>query len=172
MLGESYGVGGLGLSGTGEMGGGSGVGVGVGGVGTIGNGIGGPGPGGFGHGHGHLGGTHVPHANAPREGTPEFNGRMPKEVIQRIVRQNFGRFRLCYQDGLRVDPNLTGRVQVKFVIDRTGAVSLAQDAGGSELPGNVVQCVVRGFNNLSFPAPEGGIVTVQYPIIFSSSQGD
>ena len=30
-----------------------------------------------------------------------------------------------------------------------------------------VACVVRGFGNLSFPQPEGGIVTVVYPIIFS-----
>jgi hypothetical protein len=172
MLGESFGAGGLGLSGVGEMGGGNGTGVGIAGVGTVGNGLGGVGPGGFGHGHGHVGGTHVPHANAPREGNPEINGRIPREVIQRIVRQNFGRFRLCYAEGLRVDPNLAGRVQVKFVIDRSGGVGLAQDAGGSELPQNVVQCVVRGFSNLSFPAPEGGIVTVQYPITFSASQGD
>ena len=29
------------------------------------------------------------------------------------------------------------------------------------------QCVVRGFGNLSFPQPEGGIVTVVYPIMFN-----
>jgi hypothetical protein len=37
------------------------------------------------------------------------------------------------------------------------------------MPANVVSCVVRGFGNLSFPPPEGGIVTVQYPISFSAS---
>jgi hypothetical protein len=31
----------------------------------------------------------------------------------------------------------------------------------------VVGCVVRGFGNLSFPQPEGGIVTVVYPLIFN-----
>ena len=45
--------------------------------------------------------------------------------------------------------------------------STAQD-GGSELPDQgVISCVVRGFGNLSFPQPEGGIVTVVYPIIFN-----
>ncbi|MGL1204156.1 AgmX/PglI C-terminal domain-containing protein, partial [Vibrio parahaemolyticus] len=74
-------------------------------------------------------------------------------------RQNFGRFKLCYESGLRSNPALAGRVSIKFVIDRSGAVSTAQD-GGSELPDQtVVQCVVRGFSNLSFPQPEGGIVT-------------
>ena len=63
--------------------------------------------------------------------------------------------------------SLSGRVSVKFDIDRSGAVSTAQD-GGSELPDQgVISCVVRGFGNLSFPQPEGGIVTVVYPIIFN-----
>ena len=40
--------------------------------------------------------------------------------------------------------------------------------GGSDLPDqSVVQCVVRGFGNLSFPQPEGGMVTVVYPIMFN-----
>jgi len=42
------------------------------------------------------------------------NGRLPPEVIQRIVRQNFGRFRNCYESSLRTNPSLTGRVAVKF----------------------------------------------------------
>jgi hypothetical protein len=33
--------------------------------------------------------------------------------------------------------------------------------------GGVVSCVVRAFYGLSFPQPEGGIVTVVYPIMFS-----
>ena len=102
-----------------------------------------------------------------RQGAVQVNGRLPPEVIQRIVRQNFGRFRLCYELGLRKNPALQGRVAAKFVIDRTGAVSTSAD-GGSDLPDrDVVACVVRAFSSLSFPQPEGGIVTVVYPIVFS-----
>ena len=100
-------------------------------------------------------------------GATSVSGRLPPEVIQRIVRQNFGRFRLCYENGLRNNPNLQGRVGVNFVIGRDGAVSQVQN-GGSDLPDSgVVQCVVRAFYGLSFPQPEGGIVTVGYPIMFS-----
>jgi hypothetical protein len=31
----------------------------------------------------------------------------------------------------------------------------------------VVSCTVRAFYGLSFPQPEGGIVTVTYPIMFA-----
>jgi hypothetical protein len=166
-IGDSFGAGGLGLSGVGEGGGGRGEGIGLGNVGTIGHGAGTGTGQGFGNGHGRLGGAHATKSPSLRQGATQVNGRLPPEVIQRIVRQNFGRFRLCYENGLRTNPNLAGRVQIKFVIDRSGSVSTSQD-GGSDLPDqSVVSCVVRGFGNLSFPQPEGGIVTVVYPIIFN-----
>jgi hypothetical protein len=114
-----------------------------------------------------VAGTHVAKAPSAISGVTEVNGRIPKEAIQRIVRQNFGRFTACYQTGLRSNPSLTGRVAVRFTIDRNGAVGLTQD-GGSDLPDQSVRsCVVRSFAGLSFPAPEGGMVTVTYPIMFT-----
>jgi hypothetical protein len=166
-IGDAFGAGGLGLSGVGEGGGGRGEGIGLGNIGTLGHGAGTGTGQGFGNGHGRLGGAHQTKSPSLRQGATQVNGRLPPEVIQRIVRQNFGRFRLCYENGLRTNPNLQGRVAIKFVIDRSGAVSTASD-GGSDLPDQgVVGCVVRGFGNLSFPQPEGGIVTVVYPIIFN-----
>jgi hypothetical protein len=166
-IGDSFGAGGLGLSGVGEGGGGRGEGIGLGNFGGLGHGAGTGTGQGIGNGHGRLGGGHKVSAPRIREGATSVNGRLPPEVIQRIVRQNFGRFRLCYENGMKNNPNLQGRVSVKFVIDRSGAVAMTAD-GGSDLPDQgVVQCVVRGFGNLSFPQPEGGIVTVVYPIMFN-----
>jgi hypothetical protein len=166
-IGDSFGAGGLGLSGVGEGGGGRGEGIGLGNFGGLGHGAGTGTGQGIGNGRGRLGGGHQVKSPKLREGATQVNGRLPPEVIQRIVRQNFGRFRLCYENGMRANPNLQGRVAVKFVIDRSGAVSMTAD-GGSDLPDqSVVQCVVRGFGNLSFPQPEGGMVTVVYPIIFN-----
>ncbi len=56
---------------------------------------------------------------------------------------------------------------MRFVIGRDGAVSNVGN-GGSDLPdAGVVSCVARAFYGLSFPAPDSGIVTVTYPIVFS-----
>ncbi|MBK9265563.1 MAG: FHA domain-containing protein [Polyangiaceae bacterium] len=166
-IGDSFGAGGLGLSGIGEGGGGRGEGIGLGSIGTIGHGAGTGTGQGFGSGHGRLSGSHRTKPPQVRMGATSVSGRLPPEVIQRIVRQNFGRFRLCYENGLRNNPNLQGRVSVRFVIGRDGAVSNVGN-GGSDMPdGGVVSCVVRAFYGLSFPQPEGGIVTVVYPIMFS-----
>ncbi len=125
------------------------------------------GPGqGFGSGEGRLGRSHRSRPPRVRMGSVSVSGRLPPEVIQRIVRQNFGRFRLCYENGLRENPNLQGRVTVRFVIGRDGSVS--DVGGGGDIPdAGVISCVTRAFYGLSFPQPEGGVVTVSYPIVFS-----
>src|SRR5262249_58774195 len=89
---------------------------------------------GFGAGHGGLGGSHKTRAPKVRMGATSVSGRLPPEVIQRIVRQNYGRFRMCYEQGLTRNPNLEGRVSVRFVIGRDGGVSNVSN-GGAALPG-------------------------------------
>jgi hypothetical protein len=101
-----------------------------------------------------------------RFATPTVRGRLPPEVIQRIVRQNFGRLRLCYENAARSNPKLAGKVEVKFTIDASGAVSKVAE-GASDLPdAGARQCVTRTFSGLSFPQPDGGSVDVTYPVTF------
>ena len=169
-IGEGAGMGGLGLSGGGLGGGGKGVGVGMGNIGTcMGLNCYGNGGGGFARSLGRNGGEHKVHSFTVRpEPTTVLSGRLPPDVVQRIVRQNFGRFRNCYESGLRTNPNLTGRVVARFVIGRDGAVSNVSAAG--DLPdAQVKSCVASAFYGLSFPSPDGGIVTVSYPIMLSPS---
>jgi hypothetical protein len=171
-IGEAFGAGGLGLSGVGEGGGGQAEGIGLGRIGVVGHGAGTGTGQGFGSGHGRLGGSHRSAAPTVRMGATQVSGRLPPEIIQRIVRQNFGRFRLCYEKGLRTSPALMGRVSVRFTILPTGVATKAVDAG-SDLPDrSVVACVVRAFDGLSFPAPESGSVTVVYPVMFAPGDGD
>src|SRR5690606_34957672 len=122
---------------------------------------------GFGSHHGRLPGNHSTRGVRMRTPNVEVSGRLPPQVIQRIVRQNHGRFRLCYERGLGANPSLSGRVNVRFVIGRNGAVNNVSNAGSTLPNGEVVSCVVRAFYGLSFPKPEGGLVTVSYPIAFS-----
>src|SRR5690606_12372726 len=102
-------------------------------LGAIGHGAG-PGTGaGVGAGFGRLEGSHGTRAPTVRMGASSVTGQLPKEVVQRIVRQNFGRFRLCYERGLASNPNLEGQVTARFVINRQGQMTQAAD-GGSSLP--------------------------------------
>jgi hypothetical protein len=102
-----------------------------------------------------------------RMGATTVNGRLDPEEIQRVVRASYDRFLGCYDVGRCKDPKLQGRVAVRFVIGTDGTVSNVGN-GGSDLPDpGVVQCVVRTYGGMTFPRPEGGVVTVVYPIMFS-----
>lgn len=165
-VGDSLGTG-LGTTGTGERGGGRTNSISMGnGVGTLGPGGGKPGGDATALSLGRTTRGHRTSVPLLREGVSQISGRLPADTIQRVIRQNHPRFRGCYEKGLMTNPSLAGRVGVRFVIGRDGRVTNVAD-GGSDLPDpSVVSCVSRAFYDISFPKPEGGIVTVVYPIAF------
>ncbi len=120
-------------------------------------------------------GRMVVHHSTPRpllvrEAMVQVNGRVPPEVIQRIVRQSWGRFRGCYLEGYLRNAKLRGRVATKIVIMPDGNVQRTEDAG-SDLPDpRVVKCVVDAFRELTFPASENAWITVVYPILFRPAE--
>jgi hypothetical protein len=61
-------------------------------------------------------------------------------------------------------------VTVRFLIDRSGAVGAAADAGSTLADREVVSCIVRAFAGLTFPAPEGGTVAVVYPLALTPQE--
>lgn len=83
------------------------------------------------------------------------------------------------------NPKLEGKVSTRFVIETDGHVSSAVEVHDSPPPDEmeklvmpadpgprfpdkaVEECVVAKFAALIFPKPEGGIVKVVYPIVFS-----
>jgi beta-lactamase regulating signal transducer with metallopeptidase domain len=110
-----------------------------------------------------------PAGEAPAEARDEVegHGRLAPEAIQGVVHQNWGRFRTCYENATRTNPKLAGRVTVSYVIRPDGATQDAKDLGSTLPDASVVECVVGGFAKLSYPPPDGGYVTVVYPIEFS-----
>lgn len=118
---------------------------------------------GFGSGSGRVGGSHPGVAPRVRAGSVIVSGALPTEVVQRIVRQNFGRFRLCYEQGLARDPALSGRVLLQFSIGSKGSVVSASEGGGFD-DSEVATCMATSLVGLSFPEPRSGSVTVTYPI--------
>jgi hypothetical protein len=84
------------------------------------------------------------------------------------MRMNMGRFRGCYEHALRQRPALRGRAQLRFVISRDGSVSTARVDGLEHAP-ELAQCLAKKAYGLTFPQPEGGVVTVVYPLALTPS---
>ena len=64
-------------------------------------------------------------------------------------------------------PALRGSVTVRFVIHRDGTVSNASAVDSTFPDRQVAECVRSKFLEMRFPCPEGGIVTVSYPLMFA-----
>jgi hypothetical protein len=126
---------------------------------------------GFGNGHGQLGGGHRVNAPRVRQGNVTVTGGLASAVVERVVRQNFGRFRLCYETGRQREPKLAGVVVTRFTINATGTVAKAEADPCTTMPNaDVAACVVRGVSVLNFPSPDGGDVTVVFPVLFSPAE--
>jgi hypothetical protein len=162
QYGNQYGSGGLGSRGASLGGGGDGEYLG--GLGTRGDGPGGSGWGKEGGWHG------VKSTGTPSMSTqdPIILGALDKAVIDRVIKAHLSQFRYCYQKELNRNPDLQGKITMKFVIARDGSVSSAKVDGSSMDNAIVENCLCERFARLQFPTPKNGIVIVKYPFVFNS----
>jgi hypothetical protein len=173
-IGDAFGYGGLGASGSGWGGGGTGEGtIGLGNIGTIGHGAGNGSGQGYGSGAGR--GLRGRGATGPlvRAAPPTVTGLLSPEAIRRVVLRNLGQVSHCFEQGLAVNPNLSGRVAVRFIIGADGAVMGSSVSENSLALPTVSGCVASAVHRWQFPSPEGGgVVTVVYPFNFTSPNED
>jgi TonB family protein len=168
-IGESFGVGGLGVIGTGRGGGGTGEGtLGYGKVGLIGKGGGGGEASGYGRGKGIGHGTRGKKVPVVRQATTIVRGELDKDIIRRIVRNHINEVRYCYNQALARDPNAAGRVAVQFTIGPTGKVAGAVVQESSLPDRGSANCIATAVKRWSFPKPRnGGNVMVTYPFVLA-----
>ncbi len=114
----------------------------------------------------HLRDKIVPKKTPPllKQTKVEVTAGLPREVVMRILRANWGRLRLCYEKGLATKPDLTGTLALTFAIERDGAVTNAKNAGSTVPDPNVVTCAVAVVGSLSFPQPEAAGTRVTYEL--------
>jgi TonB family protein len=90
--------------------------------------------------------------------------------IQRVINREKRRLVRVYENWLKRDPNLSGRLKIKFTILASGAVSnvvvVSSTTNNSSFDSNIIRYVKRW----QFPAVTGaGPVEVVYPFVFDKS---
>ena len=93
-------------------------------------------------------------------------GRLAPAEIQERVRAHYADFRRCYEAGLTRNRQLSGLFQARFVIGVDGKVSSVSISHNSLPDCACAECIMDQFKRIVFPKPEGGVVTVVYPIAF------
>jgi hypothetical protein len=103
----------------------------------------------------------------PPSGEAALQGRLDPVLVQASIEARKDRMRACYREGVKRDPKLHGELRVRFTIVETGRAVRVEDAGSTLRAPRVVSCMLAEFSTLRFPRPEGGFVTVVYPMLFS-----
>jgi Zn-dependent protease with chaperone function len=94
-------------------------------------------------------------------------GSLDKDVIRNVIRSHTAEVKTCYEAALARQPDLAGRLSVRFTIGRSGAVTAAAAEQPSRLGPVVAGCLERAVRGWVFPPPTGGIVIVSYPFVFA-----
>jgi hypothetical protein len=98
----------------------------------------------------------------------EVSGDIDKDVIRRVVRGHLNEIRSCYNAGLARNPNLEGRVIVKFTITDTGIVAKAIVQENATQDANVAKCIAEAVERWEFPrSGKSGIAMVSYPFMLT-----
>jgi TonB family protein len=91
--------------------------------------------------------------------------------IYRAVDDHLTDLTSCYQQGVSVKSDLTGRVSVEFIIGPNGRVVRASVKESTLHSPPVETCIVQAVQTWEFPAPDGGgIIVVGYPFYFPPSR--
>ncbi|MGE4232956.1 MAG: TonB family protein [Bacteriovoracia bacterium] len=162
------GDGGLGEAGAGSGGGGKSLGLG--GLSNKGSGGGkkGSGLGALGSGGNLLGGTGKLAVQSGGVSEPIVLGAIDEDAIRRAIEAHRDEIKYCYEKEINAEnPDLSGRVAVRWVIGASGTVTNAGIASSSMKNANVEGCVVAVIRRIPFPPVRGGgIAEVTYPFVF------
>jgi hypothetical protein len=95
-----------------------------------------------------------------------------RDGIRAAVQDRTPEIKECYDGWLALNPELEGSLIVSFgIVSGEDELAHIEDVGlaSSELNHEFMQgCVLNVFEELAFQPPEGGSITVTYPLLFSS----
>lgn len=95
-----------------------------------------------------------------------IDGGLDADLIAEVVRRNQGQIMFCYEQGLQSDPQLAGRVAVKWTIGGNGQVKSAHIDSSTVNSKIVEDCILARLKSWKFPLPQGGVdVSVSYPFM-------
>ncbi len=93
-------------------------------------------------------------------------GVLSPQEVAKVVNRRLGAIKGCYERALRRNPNLEGKITIRFTVAGSGKVTTAR-ATLNELSPDVGRCIVSAFKRFRFPPPDGGSATFEYPFLFT-----
>ncbi len=83
-----------------------------------------------------------------------------------FVRARMGLIKACYENALKRNPSLKGKISIRFTILETGALSEVSTAQNSLGAPEVAACIMNTMRSWRTQFRPSGPVTVEYPFVF------
>ncbi len=97
-------------------------------------------------------------------GTGEFDS----SSVVRAIKARLRAIKSCYENQLKSNPSLAGKVAVSFTIQQSGSVTGVKATENTSGSSALATCIVSKVRTLRFnPGPTGGSVTYSYPFVFA-----
>ena len=97
-----------------------------------------------------------------------LEGKADASGVASVIKRRQSAIRKCYEEGLRSNPKLSGKVYIKFTIGSRGRVTKAKvDKTKGSVGDTVGKCIVRRLKGWKFPKPDDGSATFRYPFVLT-----
>lgn len=92
---------------------------------------------------------------------------LEKSEVQKVIRQKLKEVRNCYEEVLKTDQTVKGKVRVSFTVRPDGFVSKAGIIEDGARSAALNACLLGKIMSWNFPPPRGGKeVSITYPFVF------
>jgi outer membrane biosynthesis protein TonB len=95
-------------------------------------------------------------------------GKVDAMVVRKQIQRDLPKINRCYESALRREPDLAGKVKVRFAIVRSGDVSAVQVLENTTGHQGVERCVARVLGDIQFPSRRSGkALSFTFPFVFA-----
>ncbi|HUU00648.1 MAG TPA: AgmX/PglI C-terminal domain-containing protein [Myxococcota bacterium] len=96
----------------------------------------------------------------------DSDSRSQQDIVKKI-RQRIGGIKHCYEKRLKRDPDLKGKIVIRFVIHPGGKVISVEIVENTTGDSELAACIAARFRAIRFPSAEGSETSVTYPFILA-----
>ena len=107
-------------------------------------------------------------AAAPNETRAGSYGQLDAFVVRQKIKKDLPKINRCYESALRYEPELAGKVSVRFAVVRNGNVKGVQVVENTTGSDQVERCVARVVRAIRFPRRRTGkSLRFTFPFVFA-----
>ncbi|MBN2360373.1 MAG: AgmX/PglI C-terminal domain-containing protein [Deltaproteobacteria bacterium] len=97
----------------------------------------------------------------------DVDGNLDPKQITAAIKSRLSGIKQCYEQALKRNPKLAGKIIATFVIDENGRVTETRIDSDSLGDSSVASCIIGIIKRVRFPKPDSGTVQASFPFVFT-----